>query len=294
MHGAVGTALGGVCTLVGEPQNLLIAERAGWEFREFFLRMAPITMPVLVCGLATSVLLEKLKWFGYGATLSETVGNVLAEYDAEQDANRDAQMDARLMVQTLVGIILIVSLAFHVASVGLVGLMVIVLLTAFNGIVEEHSIGDAFKEALPFTALLVVFFAIVAVIHEQHLFSPVINTVLAMDLSIQPLMFFIANGVLSMISDNVFVATVYINEVTEALRVGDITREQFNMLAVAINTGTNLPSVATPNGQAAFLFLLTSALAPLIRLSYGKMMYMALPYTIVLSGVGMVAISFAF
>jgi len=294
MHGAVGTALGGVCTLVGEPQNLLIAERAGWEFREFFLRMAPITMPVLFCGLATSVLLEKLKWFGYGATLSETVANVLIEYDTEQDAKRDAQMDARLMVQTLVGIILIVSLAFHVAAVGLVGLMVIVLLTAFNGIVEEHRIGHAFKEALPFTALLVVFFAIVAVIHQQQLFSPVINRVLAMDLSIQPLMFFIANGVLSMISDNVFVATVYINEVTEALRVGDITREQFNMLAVAINTGTNLPSVATPNGQAAFLFLLTSALAPLIRLSYGKMMYMAFPYTIVLSGVGMVAISLAF
>jgi len=294
MHGAVGTALGGVCTLVGEPQNLLIAERAGWEFREFFLRMAPITMPVLVCGLATSVLLEKLKWFGYGAKLSETVASILTEYDAEQNANRDTEMDAKLMVQTLVGIILIVSLAFHVASVGLVGLMVIVLLTAFNGIVEEHRIGRAFQEALPFTALLVVFFAIVAVIHEQHLFSPVINKVLAMDLSIQPLMFFIANGVLSMISDNVFVATVYINEITEALRVGDITREQFNMLAVAINTGTNLPSVATPNGQAAFLFLLTSALAPLIRLSYGKMMYMALPYTIVLSGVGMIAISLAF
>jgi NhaB family Na+:H+ antiporter len=51
------------------------------------------------------------------------------------------------------------------------------------------------------------------------------------------------------------------------------------MLAVAINTGTNLPSVATPNGQAAFLFLLTSALAPLIRLSYGRMVWMALPYT---------------
>jgi len=47
--------------------------------------------------------------------------------------------------QTVVGLILIVSLAFHVASVGLVGLMVIVLLTAFNGIVEEHSIGHAFE-----------------------------------------------------------------------------------------------------------------------------------------------------
>ena len=294
MHGAVGTALGGVCTLVGEPQNLLIAERAGWEFQEFFLRMAPVTMPVLVFGLATSVLLEKLKWFGYGAQLSETVARVLTEFDAEQDAGRDAEMNARLITQTVVGLILIVSLAFHVASVGLVGLMVIVLLTAFNGIVKEHSIGHAFEEALPFTALLVVFFAIVAVIHEQHLFSPVINTVLAMDVGIQPLMFFIANGVLSMISDNVFVATVYINEVTEALRQGDITREQFDSLAVAINTGTNLPSVATPNGQAAFLFLLTSALAPLIRLSYGKMLYMALPYTFVLSSVGMIAISLAF
>jgi len=294
MHGAVGTALGGVCTLVGEPQNLLIAERAGWDFIDFFLRMAPITMPVLCFGLATCVLLEKLKWFGYGATLSESVAKVLTEFDAEQDANRDAKMNARLITQALVGIILMLSLAFHMASVGLVGLMVIVLLTAFNGIVEEHSIGHSFEEALPFTALLVVFFAIVAVIHEQHLFSPVIASVLAMDIGIQPLMFFIANGVLSMISDNVFVATVYINEVSEALQQGRISREQFNMLAVAINTGTNLPSVATPNGQAAFLFLLTSALAPLIRLSYGRMMYMAIPYTIVLSGVGMIAISIAF
>ena len=294
MHGAVGTALGGVCTLVGEPQNLLIAERAGWNFIEFFLRMAPVTMPVLVFGLATSVLLEKLKWFGYGAELSDSVRAVLTEFDAEEDLNRDSRMNAKLITQALVGMVLILSLAFHVASVGLVGLMVIVLLTALNGVVEEHQIGHAFEEALPFTALLVVFFAIVAVIHDLHLFSPVITTVLAMDPEIQPLMFFIANGVLSMISDNVFVATVYINEIADALADKTITREQFDVLAVAINTGTNLPSVATPNGQAAFLFLLTSALAPLIRLSYGTMMYMALPYTIVLSSVGMVAISVAY
>ncbi|VFT26996.1 sodium:proton antiporter [Pseudomonas aeruginosa] len=41
-----------------------------------------------------------------------------------------------------------------------------------------------------------------------------------------------------------------------------MSREHFDTLAVAINTGTNLPSVATPNGQAAFLFLLTSSIAP--------------------------------
>ena len=73
----------------------------------------------------------------------------------------------------------------------------IVLLTAFNGITDEHEIGHAFQEALPFTALLVVFFAIVAVIHEQHLFTPVIESVLAMSSDVRPAMFFLANGVLS-------------------------------------------------------------------------------------------------
>ena len=82
-------------------------------------------------------------------------------------------------------------------------------------------------------------------------------------------MFYVANGVLSAISDNVFVATVYINEVVDAFNAGQIDREHMNTLAIAINTGTNIPSVATPNGQAAFLFLLTSSIAPLVRLSYG-------------------------
>ncbi|HAH70632.1 MAG TPA: sodium/proton antiporter, partial [Succinivibrionaceae bacterium] len=49
----------------------------------------------------------------------------------------------------------------------------------------------------------------------------------------------------------------------------------------------NLPSVATPNGQSAFLFLLTSSIAPLIKLPYCKMMWMAVPYTIVLTLVGL-------
>ncbi len=290
MHGAVGTALGGVCTVVGEPQNLLIAEKAGWEFMEFFWRMAPVTMPVLAAGLVTCVLLEVTGIFGYGGKLPTEVRSVLSEYAAEQEQRRTGKDTAKLIMQALIGLVLVVSLAMHVAEVGLIGLMIIVLLTAFNGIVEEHQIGHAFEEALPFTALLVVFFAVVAVIHEQHLFQPVTDMVFAMPTDSQPIVMFIANGVLSMISDNVFVATVYINEMVTALNNGIITREHFDVMAIAINTGTNLPSVATPNGQAAFLFLLTSALAPLIRLSYMKMVFMALPYTVVLSIVGGAAI----
>jgi len=291
MHGAVGTALGGVCTLVGEPQNLLIATVAGWDFVTFFLIMAPVSMPVLFCGLATCALLEVSGKFGYGAQLPDSVRQVLEEFQEKEESQRNPRSNARLVVQALVAAILVTGLALHLAAVGLIGLMVIVLLTAFNGVVEEHQIGHAFEEALPFTALLVVFFAIVAVIHDQHLFTPVINAVLAMESDVRPAMFFLANGILSMISDNVFVATVYINEVKDALDAGTISRSEFNQLAVAINTGTNLPSVATPNGQAAFLFLLTSALAPLIRLSYGRMVIMALPYTVVLGSVGLVSVA---
>jgi len=173
MHGAVGTALGGVCTLVGEPQNLLIAEKAGWEFVHFFLTMAPVSMPVLVAGLLTCVLVEQLRWFGYGARLPENVRSVLLEFDQEESTAMTREHALSLMIQGVVAVILVLSLAFHVAAVGLVGLMVIILLTAFNGIVDEHQIGHAFQEALPFTALLVVFFAVVAVIHQQHLFTPV-------------------------------------------------------------------------------------------------------------------------
>lgn len=290
MHGAVGTALGGVCTLVGEPQNLLIAQKAGWDFIQFFVLMAPITMPVLVGGLLTCIVLEKTKTFDYGATLPENVRTILEDFAAEEDKKRTIRDTATLAIQAVVAVFLVFALAFHLAEVGLIGLTVIILLTAFNGVVEEHQIGKAFEEALPFTALLVVFFSIVSVIHDQHLFQPIIKSVLDMDPEIQPAIFFVANGLLSAISDNVFVATVYINEVLAALNAGTISREHFDHLAIAINTGTNIPSVATPNGQAAFLFLLTSALAPLIRLSYGKMVLMALPYTIVMSAVGFTAV----
>ncbi len=293
MHGAVGTALGGVCTLVGEPQNLLIGEKMGWNFIEFFLNTAPISMPVLLCGLATVVFLEKKKLFGYGDQIPDNVFNILQEFDKAQDAKRTKRDKASLYVQLAAALFLIIGLALHLAEVGIIGLTVIVLVTSFNGIVEEHQIGKAFEEALPFTALLVVFFCIVSVIHDQHLFQPIIESVLAMDIGVQPAMFFIANGVLSAISDNVFVATVYINEVSAAFDAGTITRAHYENLAIAINTGTNLPSVATPNGQAAFLFLLTSAVAPLVRLSYMKMVVMALPYTIVLSVVGLMAVMIA-
>ena len=328
MHGAVGTALGGVCTLVGEPQNLLIGEEMGWHFVPFFLQVAPVSMPVLVVGLLTCVIVERFHLFGYGAHLPGNIRSHLLETAIEMEKKRGMSGKAKLIVQGAIGVWLIVALALHLAEVGIIGLSVIVLLTCLNGYTDEHQFGPAFEEALPFTALLVVFFAIVGVIHDQHLFAPVMHVVLSMQGHMQMAAYYVANGVLSMISDNVFVATVYISEtkihftqllgtfpgITDAAatmerltdphlnrpeviatlpqaiqtKVADMMHH-FDMLAVAINTGTNIPSVATPNGQAAFLFLLTSALAPVIRLSYGRMVVLALPYTITMSLTGLAA-----
>ena len=290
MHGVVGTALGGVCTLVGEPQNLLIGERMGWDFIEFFLRMAPITIPVLFAGLITTVVLETTGIFGFGQKLPEVARTIIEHYTEEEDLKRTHKEKWGIKVQAVSAILLIIGLAMHIAPVGFIGLALIVVQTAFMGITEEHQLGSAFEEALPFTGLLVVFFVIVAMIHDQHLFKPIIDWALTLDPSQQPSMFYLANGILSMISDNVFVATVYIGEIKTAYDAGAIGLEQFEKLAIAINTGTNLPSVATPNGQAAFLFLLTSSLAPLINLDYIKMVKMAFPYTIVLGITGLFGI----
>ena len=302
MHGAVGTALGGVCTLVGEPQNLLIGAEMGWHFTPFFLKMAPVSIPVVVVGFLTCIVVEKYRLFGYGARMPGNIRSHLLETAIEMEEKQGVRGKVKVIVQALIGLWLVVALAFHLAAVGIIGLSVIVLLTALNGVTDEHQLGAAFQEALPFTALLMVFFAIVAVIHDQHLFTPVLNLVLAIDGQAQLAAYYSANGLLSMISDNVFVATVYISEtkmhfeglldavpdigmsaqvLMEKLTDADVARtevlatlpqnaadkvavlmNQFDKLAVAINTGTNIPSVATPNGQAAFLFLLTSGVAP--------------------------------
>ena len=290
MHGVVGTALGGVCTIVGEPQNLLIANVAGWEFIEFMIKMAPITVPVFIAGMITCFSIEKLHLCGFGNQLPLRVKDIFHEYNAYEVSQSTPESKLELYIEMLVGIFLIIALALHLAAVGIIGLGVIILLTSFKGITHEHDLGDAFKEALPFTALLVVFFGVVSVIADQQLFTPIIAYVLAQEPSNQAPIFFVANGVLSAISDNVFVATIYINEIKDALDMNIISRDQFDKLAIAINTGTNIPSIATPNGQAAFLFLLTSSLAPLINLSYMRMVIMALPCTVVLSIVGFIAV----
>ena len=160
-----------------------------------------------------------------------------------------------------------------------------------NGLTYESEIAVAFREAMPFTALLVVFFGVIAILEENHTFDPLIESILELDDAVQIWVMYLVNGLLSMFSDNVFVATLFIDQVEsfKASSNGTLSDGQFEKLGIAIISGTNLPSMATPNGQAAFLFILTSNLAPIVNLSYRKMTLMALPYTLVMGITGLVA-----
>ena len=91
MHGAVGTALGGVTTLVGEPQNLLIGHEMGWDFVTFFVKVAPVSLPVLVVGILTCLAVERWRLFGYGHPLPESVRAILVARAREAAGMRTAR-----------------------------------------------------------------------------------------------------------------------------------------------------------------------------------------------------------
>ncbi|MCL2122934.1 MAG: sodium/proton antiporter, partial [Desulfovibrionaceae bacterium] len=292
MHSAVGTALGGTLTLVGEPQNLMIGTKMGWSFVDFFEHCGIIAVPVAMGGFILCPLLEIFRVPGFGYQLSENIRRLIVN-DYEKKARELAgQGMYKYALQGLTALLLLLALGFHVAEVGLIGLAVIVLLSAFTGMTKEHDFSEAFNNAMPFVTLIVIFFAILAVVHDQHLVTPVIRWVLSYEGQMQLLVLYIVNGILSMVSDSVFVASVFITEVDKLYKTGAFSVDWYQKLAVVVNMGTNIPSLGTPNGTAGFLFLLTSALAPLIKLSYFQMLKVMIPYFIVLSSIGGIMVYF--
>ena len=152
--------------------------------------MAPVTVPVFIAGMITCFSIEKFRLFGFGTHLPLRIKNIFHKYNEYELSKRTDIMKLEIIIEMIVGILLIIALAFHLAAVGIIGLGVIILLTSFKGITDEHDLGEAFKEALPFTALLVVFFGVVSVISDQALFAPIIGYVLDQNTEIQAPIFF--------------------------------------------------------------------------------------------------------
>ncbi len=357
MHGTVGTIIGGAMTLVGEPQNIMIGTKMGWSFMEFWAHCSIVSVPAALAGLAVCFFLEFFRFPGFQYQMSERARELIQKDYLKKIHEMTAQNVYVYAIQLISLALLILALAFHVAEVGLIGVALIVGVTAFTGLTKEHDLGVAFTNAMPFSLLIVVFFAILAVVHDQHLVEPLAKWVFTFEGKTRLIALYFTNGTLSFVSDNVFIATLFINEVENAYAggiiaqmVGEmetacangtfaqfvhdakaaansefitqfianaesayvsgtindfissmkleyadkivISREEYEKLAVTVNMGTNIPAMATPNGHAALLFLLASPLAPLLNLSYFNMLKIALPYTIVMTMTGALALYF--
>ncbi|MCL2305701.1 MAG: hypothetical protein FWC43_10185 [Planctomycetaceae bacterium] len=357
MHGTVGTIVGGAMTLVGEPQNIMIGTKMGWHFMEFIAHCSVISFPAATAGFLVCFLLEFFKCPGFHYQMPERARELILKDYKKKIREMTARNFYVYVIQIFAFVLLVLALAFHVAEVGLIGVGLIVIVTAFTGLTREHDLGVAFTNAMPFAVLIVVFFAILGVVHEQHLVTPLAEWVFTFSGKSQLLALYFTNGTLSFVSDNVFIATIFINEVETVYANGIIaqmidkidaasasgtliqfindakmaydnemvtqfihhvesaytngtmtgfmnemrveyadkiiiSRDEYEKLAVVVNMGTNIPAMATPNGHAALLFLLTSSLAPILKLSYFRMFKLALPYTIVMTLTGAAAIYF--
>ncbi|MDD3594124.1 MAG: hypothetical protein PHX18_05810 [Candidatus Gastranaerophilales bacterium] len=290
MHGAIGTVLGGTMTIVGEPHNMIIATKMGWSFADFFHHCSVISVPVAIVGFMLCPILETVKFPGFGHQLPQKAYNAISKEFESKFIKMTKQTLFTYILQGTVAFLLIFALAFHLAEVGLVGIALIIIMSAFKGLTKEHDFAEAFNNAMPFVLLIAIFFAILAVVHDQNLIKPLIGWVFNFSGTIQLLALYFINGMLSLVSDNVFIASVFINGMEGAYEEGLFSYERYEKLAVVVNMGTNIPAMATPNGHAALLFLLTSSIAPLVDLSYWQMIKLALPYTVILTITGAVSI----
>lgn len=333
MCAAIGTVAGGVATRIGEPQNIPLAEAAGWNFVEFMREMKSVTILVNIAGIFTcffltypfsnsdmSLVISKLdqkiveakrdRAFGwwlhifwlslrksfasllevYRMPFPKSAMQILKEYNAYEKKRVTKAKTFAKWGQALSFLFLILGLAYHIAEPYVLAVIIIIVNAWISNKTSEHAITKGFHDALGFIALLLTFFVVVGAISDQGIFTPIIAWVLRQPVEAQPLLLFGTSGTLSAGSDNVFVALTHIPAVKQAYELGLMTKEHYWELIRAINVGTNIPSIATPNGQAAFIFIIMSTVASQLRLSYKKMLVMALPFTIVLTIAAIIAL----
>lgn len=113
MHAAVGTALGGLVTKVGEPQNLIVADKVGWDFTTFVVQMMPVWAICLPVGVSVTVILESMHHFGYGTRMPAPCREILKDFAASEYGKMETAEFANLTIQVLGSVILITGIPYH-------------------------------------------------------------------------------------------------------------------------------------------------------------------------------------
>ena len=87
--------------------------------------MSPITAPVFLAGMLTCFGVEKLKIAGFGTQLPSEIKEIFERYNDFRKSNLTDKDKTDLLIESIVGVLLIIALALHVAEVGIIGLGVI-------------------------------------------------------------------------------------------------------------------------------------------------------------------------
>ena len=262
MSGLIGTMLGGMLTMIGEPQNYDIAKKNGWGMSEFFFRMIPIGAPVFIVGICALGWSVKKKKFGYGVEMPTRIRTSLEEHFNFEKAKMTMKEKFPIFVQMVVLFFFVYQLFSHQYELAVVGLFLIILIAVFTGINSEHTIAHKFVEAMGFVAVLMTFYGLVALINHHQVFTGVVEVIMEIeDQRFKAVAISAAAGAKSILSDNVLVELIWMTELDKLLLSSSITPWEHDYYSIALNAGTNVPSILTPNGSAPFLFFFLSSLA---------------------------------
>jgi Na+/H+ antiporter NhaD/arsenite permease-like protein len=256
---ATSSNVGSMCTLIGNPQNMLIGASSGIPFSRFFLRLAPTAALGLAIVFGVIVLVFPSD-FRPGLPISRPVGRV--------------SIKKGILAKTLIAAALLVSLLFLGVRPSFAALASSAILLLTRRVKPERIFGEIDVSLLVFFSGL---FVITRSIRDTSLFRSGVEAVLPL-LMDRALPFSLASALLSNLVSNV-PAVMLLSPLAE--RFAD-PEKAWLLLAMSSTLAGNL----TLLGSVANLIVAESAASRGVKLGFAAYLKAGLPITVLTLGVG--------
>ena len=294
--GFIGSLIGATASPIGAPQSYRIAEILGiTDFSLFFLTTFTIFTG---CGIAMLIELFVLTKFRIGEYSfrwpdSEKVSLVLKENSLNLP-NREKVSSYIQLCAFFVFVIALLLFAAHI-NIFLIGMVAFGGMMMLQGKNREHYISHSTGEVINLILVLLALYGIASALAQQGIILWVVLQILALPFFMQLLFIFLAAGMISSFSDNVFVATIMVTALLVALGAGVISIVAFVSLTIAMLAGTTLFSFFLPIGNAGGLCILMHPFCnEEINLGFKKMFLLGLPLIPVMAIVSLITIIITF
>ncbi|WP_412732519.1 SLC13 family permease [Minisyncoccus archaeiphilus] len=292
----MGSLIGGTATPIGEPQCYRIAEILGiTDFGQFFMMMYMI---FIGCGLALLTEILILTRFRIGEYAfrwpdSEKLSSTLKENSLNLP-NREKASNYIQLGAFLVFVLALLLLAAHI-NIFFLGMVAFGGMMMLQGKNREHYISHSTGEVINLILVLLALYGIATALAQQGIILWIVLQILALPFFMQLLLIFLAAGMISSFSDNVFVATIMVTALLIALGANVINMTAFVSLTIAMLAGTTLFSFFLPIGNAGGLCILMHPFCnEEIGLDFKKMFLFGLPLIPVMAIVSLIIIVITF